>query len=121
MRRIRVALANMPGMLHDIVHTVLAAQPDVELVSENAPLTSLAQSASLLDTDVVIFAQPQATKHDYAALLYAHPRLRLIAISGDGRAAAVYELQPQQIPLGALSPETLIQAVRASAQTLGRV
>jgi hypothetical protein len=121
MRRIRVALAELPAMLHDIVQTVLAAQPDVELVPLDGQLTSLALSADMLDIDVVIFAHPQAATRDYSAMLYAHPRLRLIAISIDGRAAAVYELQPQRIPLGELSPETLIQAVRASAQIPGPV
>jgi len=115
--RIRVVLAEMPRMLRDIVQTILAAQPDVALATAHGGAT-LAETLGTLDAadapDVVILAEPLPNAEDYASVLYARPRLRLVGISSDGRNAHLYELRPQRIALGALSPDTLVDVVRAA-------
>jgi DNA-binding NarL/FixJ family response regulator len=121
-QRIRVVLAEMPRILRDIVQTVLAAQSDMVLTA--APASApLDVTLDRLDADVVIVAEsPRDTNggaddERYATLLYAHPHLRIVGIAGDGRQAYVHELRPQRVPLGALSPETLVDAVRARRTT----
>lgn len=119
MQPIRVVLAEMPRMLRDIVHGVLAAQPDVAL-SSVAAADALADAVTRLDADVAILAESAPPADDHAALLYAHPHLRLVGISSDGRAGHLYELRPHRVALGALSPESLVEAVRATPNVTAR-
>jgi hypothetical protein len=39
-----------------------------------------------------------------------------LALEGDGRSAAMYELQPHAVPLGNVSTEGLIEAIRSTAR-----
>ncbi len=117
MERIRVVLAEMPRMLREIVETVLGAAPDVAVAARNASEGG-ASGGACDDADVVIVAEPSPQADAYAAALYAHPTLRVVGISTDGRDATLYELRPQRIPLGALSPESLVQVVRARHATV---
>jgi DNA-binding NarL/FixJ family response regulator len=100
-------------MLRDIVQSVLGERGDIELTTVAGGAGALAASIAARGADVVIVAEGAPNADAYAALLYTHPRLRLVAISGDGRDAHLYELRPQRIPLGALSPESLVEIVRA--------
>lgn len=111
MPRIRVVLSEMPRLLRDIVQNVLADRPDVVL--ETARAGTLAESLAASQADVAIVAEPAPNAEDHAAVLYAHPRLRVVGISGDGRCAHLYELRPHRISLGELSADALVRVVRA--------
>ncbi|MDQ6829298.1 MAG: hypothetical protein M3081_10575 [Gemmatimonadota bacterium] len=117
---IRVVLADMPRMLHDIVRTILSAEPDIEIETTTVPQREIASARAITGADVVILAEPEAPTDEYAAMLYAHPRLRLVAISDDGRRAVLYELRPHRSPLGDMSPNALVQAVRGRSVHEGR-
>jgi hypothetical protein len=117
LHRIHVVLAEMPRMLKDIVRTVLDAEPHVELVSTSVTPRELICDRALERADVVILAEEEPMRDDYAELLYAHPRLRLVTIGDHGISAFLYELRPHRIPLGELSPEALRNAVRMRPQT----
>ena len=111
MHRIRVVIANMPRLLHDIVHSVLSAESDIEIDAASLASREIPAATALREVDVVIVAEPELADMNYESLLYQHPRLRLVAIAGDGRAADLYELRPCRISLGELSPRTLVDAV----------
>lgn len=113
MTRIRVVLSNMPRLLHDIVHNILTAESGIDVddaLSHSAAPMSL---DDVRNAHVVIVTEPELARMDYQSLLYGNPRLRVVAVSGDGRDAALYELRPCRIALGGLSPRTLVDAVRA--------
>ncbi len=112
MGHIRVVLVDMPRMLQDIVRKILSAEPDMQIQAATVAEREIASSPEVRDADVVILAEPEARTDEYAAVLFAHPRLRLVAISDDGRRACLYELRPQRTPLGEMSPGALVQAVR---------
>lgn len=113
MLHIRVVIANMPRLLHDIVHSVLSAESDIEIAEASVSPKDIQAPDMLRNTDVVIVAEPALSNADYEWVLYQHPRLRVVAIAGDGRAAALYELRPSRVALGDLSPRTLVDAVRS--------
>ena len=100
-------------MLHDIVHAILSAEPDIALEAEGASPNELDDWVALRDADVAVVAGSEMATANYEALLYAHPRLRLVVIAGDGRGAVVYELHPTRMALGEFSPEVLVDAIRA--------
>ena len=114
LHQIRVVLLEKPRLLQEIVRAVLEGQPDVEIESIRLEPRELESAAIVDSADVLIVAEEDRVSSDYAEILYAHPRLRLIAISGTERNAAVCELRPHRVPLGILSPETLLGAIRSS-------
>ena len=117
MERIRVVLAGLPRMLTDIVHRVLAEAPDLEITHTLAGFEGLMDALDQNDADVVVTGLgPNAAIDRFASILRAHPSLRIFALEGDGRQAVMYELQPHSVPLGDVSPEGLIEAIRSTAR-----
>jgi len=119
LRRVRVVLAEMPTLLHEIVSTILSTDPDVELDATSVPTDEIDSADAVARADVLIVAEPLATSDDYSPTLFAHPRLRLVAISDDRKHAVLYELRPHRAPLGELSPQLLVRAVHGGIETFG--
>jgi hypothetical protein len=119
LRRIRVLLADMPPLLDEIVRTILGTEPDVELDPTSVASNEMATAEVVATTDVLIVAEQQPAKDDYAPTLYAHPRLRLVAISDDRKRAMLYELRPHRTSLGELSSHSLVRAVRGESSAPG--
>ena len=47
-------------------------------------------------------------------VLNENPRLKILAITSDGHRATRYELRPHQVVIDEISPERLVDAVRAA-------
>jgi DNA-binding NarL/FixJ family response regulator len=103
--RIRVLVSSIGGIVADIVRSTVAAQLDFELVAAEDP-----------HPDVVIVQNGHAGAAEASRMLWSHPESRVILISGDARRADVFELAPTRRTLGELSPQTLVNAVRAAAR-----
>jgi hypothetical protein len=128
---IRVLLAHMPGLLHDVLAHSLAAEPDLELVGEeagaasparaagDAPVAPDAPGAELARTrpDVLVLGlyrdEPPGVCAD---VLREFPRLKVIALEGMGMRASMHELRPTYAPLGALSAGEIAAAIRCAAR-----
>ncbi len=94
-------IGEMPGVMRDLVETIVGAQPDIRIVADDP-------------ADVVILGV--ATIDEAAgvrARLYAHPNQRVLALAIDGRHAVAYEMRPHLTALGAISPDGLLAAIRA--------
>jgi hypothetical protein len=109
----------MPPLLDEIVRTILGAEPDVELDPTTVPSDQIATAAAVATADVVIVAERRPATGDYASALYAHPRLRLVAISDDRKRAMLYDLRPHRASLGELSVRSLVGAVRGRSSAAG--
>lgn len=105
-------------MQQEIVERAARAAPDIELVGpalRRAQASAIASAVARTEADVAIVALPDAAAMAaYDALLYTHPRLQLLAITGGGRSAVLYALQPHAVPLGELSANGLLDAIRAT-------
>lgn len=64
--------------------------------------------------DVIILSLHGGDDGEGWRWLARYPAARVIALTGDGDDAAVYEMRPHRIALGELSPRTLREAVRPS-------
>ena len=115
MEPIKIVLVDMPRMLREIVSQVVAAQPDMEIVRELEAPTRLTQAVDGIGAEFVIAGGDALTPDDVDALLETHPRMKVLAVAGDGRDAFLYELRPQRVPLGEVSPHTLLEAIRAAS------
>lgn len=99
-------------MLGDIVRTVVESQPDMTLLRDSFRSADPA-SWRRPDPDVVVLS----TEHIDTALnvsesLNRWPGARILVIEVSGEHTMLYELRPHATPLGALSPEQLVQTIR---------
>jgi hypothetical protein len=99
MRTVRVVLAGMPPLLHDAVHAIIDAEPDLRVVGEGA-------SAEVPADVVILSAGAGAADGVLAAALERRDATRVVVVAADGRAAYVCT------PRGELSATTLREAVR---------
>lgn len=114
---IRVMLAGLPRMLTEIVGRVLAGAPDLEVTTWPNGLERLVEIPAEEQPDVIVTSLgPGQRLEDLASLLRARPSLRILALEGDGRHAVMYELQPHAVPLGDVSAEGLVEAIRSAVR-----
>ncbi len=113
MRKIRIILVSMPALLRDILAQTLGAQLDMEVIGELGGGIELLVDAGR--ADVVVIGLDQLDLPGIATnLLVEYPHLVLLAMTTDGRAAALFELRPQQTPIGDVSPQGLVDAIRTT-------
>jgi DNA-binding NarL/FixJ family response regulator len=113
MARIRVMIADVPRVLRDIIHTTLAEQADMEVVSDMTTVESLLEASASEPADVVVVGLRDAALPEVAVELFERrPTVRILGIAGDGRRAYLHELRPARTALGELSPEQLVQVIR---------
>ena len=113
---IRVVLAEMPPLLRDIVYDTLRAAPDVVVVGEIGPGGALRPTLKQTAPDVVIVGTSEPGNFSLPRqILIDEPLARVLMLAIGGRSAVMYELQPHQTSLAVVSPETLIEAIRARA------
>jgi hypothetical protein len=102
--RIRVRIAELPGVMRDLVENIVSAQADMRIVDDDHGGPA----------DVVVVGVPTlADAATLTARLYAYPRQRILALALDGRHGASYELRPHITALAALSPDGIVAAIRA--------
>lgn len=105
----------MPRILREIIERAVAGQPDMEIVDDLSPNALAADALRGTGADVVI----SAGGHDAAAVdgvLAELPRLKVLVVSADGRHTELVELRPTRTPLGELSPQTIVEAIRGACR-----
>jgi hypothetical protein len=103
----------MPRMLREIIERAVADEPDMVLVEADAPELPLHEAVESAGADFVI-AGSDYDFGEVAQVLDERPRLRVLAVAGDGREAFLYELRPTRTPLGQVSPRTIVDAIRGA-------
>jgi len=105
----------MPALMLDILHHLVAAEPDMAVVGviDDGDLTAAIRRTR---ADVVVVGQdPQGERDFCLPLLLRHPRVKVLAIAKSGRSGSLYELRPRRIPLGKISARTMAKAIRAKS------
>src|SRR5687767_5610287 len=103
----------MPPLLRDIVRNALDSHPDITVVGESPHGAGLHRTLAQTQPDVVVvgtvepdgFAMP---RH----ILATYPQTRVLMLADTGRSAVMYELIPHRTPLGEVSPQALVDAIR---------
>ena len=118
MRQIRVLLARMPRMLLDILSNIVASEPDMVVagwVKDDEDLLAATRRARA--SVILVGRAAEDEQEKYASLLRARPKLKVVAIAGDGKTSLLYELRPQRVPLGEISADALRKAIRGRPQS----
>lgn len=115
--RVGVVVNQLPQMLQDITAEVLAAESDIEVVkidARNEPdLIAQAEAAAL---DALVTAA--AAVPPPAVLMFARPRMAVIAIDPDGRSSTLHRLKPVRRTIRRLSAPALIRGLREAVEAL---
>lgn len=112
MTRVLLIQAGLPTMLGDIVVQSLASHADVQIV--RAPdAIGLAAAVQRADADVIVGTEGEVPLPEVCSLLDDHPRVRVFTLAVDARMAWLYELRPERVPLGEVSPSRLAEAIRS--------
>jgi DNA-binding NarL/FixJ family response regulator len=107
----RIILVGLPRMLNDIVTKIIAEQPDLEVVADVGCASDVAHAVADHDADLVI-ADPSCTDGAIERLVGPRSSLRLLEVEANGSSACLSELRPHRVPLGEISPERLLEAIR---------
>lgn len=118
MKKIRIILADMPAMLVDIIAEIIALEPDLTFVDSISDSTELKTAVRRARADVVITQSlgDELAAHSAALLSTGRP-LKIIAITDQARQGLLCELRPHCEPLGPLSAEGLVAAIRTAARS----
>ncbi len=101
----------MPRILREIIEQAVADEPDMEIVEAGDVPLGQAVESSMAD---FVIAGADYDFGEVARALDVRPRLRVLAVSGDGREAFLYELRPTRTPLGEVSPRRIVDAIRGA-------
>jgi DNA-binding NarL/FixJ family response regulator len=115
---VRILLADMAPMLLSIVRNIVSDQPDFEVVGELSNPAGLRAMVERTGATMVIVGRDRPDPPDaFGQLLARTPPVRVLAITDDGRAAVLYDLRPQRIPVGELSAARLVAVARGVGST----
>lgn len=118
MEPVRILLADMTPMLLSIIRSIVADQPDIEVVGELSEPTRLQAMVERTRAAMVIVGRDRPIPPDaFGQLLARTPPVRVLAITDEGRAAVLYDLRPQRIPVGELSAARLVAVARGVGST----
>lgn len=103
-------------MLREIIKGAIGLQPDMELIDcGDEPDLSKAFKSSA--ADVVIVARPTGPATSHQHILADNPQLKMFVVTDDGREAHLLEFR--QNPVAQLSPQGLVDAIRAAVGVEG--
>jgi hypothetical protein len=120
---IRVLLMNMPTLLFDMLRGIIVSIEDMHIVGETITRAGIFRAAAAARADVVILSDEDGSPDNCYEALYRRPRLKIFAISADGRLGSLYELRPRVKAIGDISAESLIAAIRggtSAGETMAR-
>lgn len=115
MSSIRVVLAGIPNVLGDVITEIITTQPDMSVVASLRTHDGVPAAVERTGASVVILgvdADAEAAIAISDELLYDRPRLTVLTVTTDGRETALHLLRPHDEPLGQVSPQRLIAALR---------
>jgi DNA-binding NarL/FixJ family response regulator len=97
-------------MLEEIVRNALGSEPGIELVGTARSIDGLPRKVARAKPDVVVLGRNDVELA--ATLLEERPRLTVFAVAEEGEVTWLYALKLERVRLGALSPTTLVEAIR---------
>ncbi|MCP4127231.1 MAG: hypothetical protein GY753_09235 [Gammaproteobacteria bacterium] len=105
---------DLPRLLRDIVEGLVAEELDIELVVDDVTADGLAHKLRNHQTDVLLIGCEANEMDRIGGELLAQPHhARIIAVANDDCNGVLYSLVPSRSPLGELSPQSLLDVIRA--------
>ena len=106
-----IAFIDVPRILREIIDEAFSNQRGVRLVDETNDGNGLVAAVDRSGASFVIVGSESVGPADVCRLLEERPRLKVFAIADGGRDGCLYELRPNLVLVGELSPANLVQTV----------
>ena len=111
-------MAGLPPLLRDIVSSAVADEPDMEIIGEFVDCTRVLETDVELVPDVIVLGVSVGEMADYCRrILFRFPRAKILALDGDGKSVSLYDLRPHKVPVGEVSPQELVEAIRTAVSS----
>ena len=102
-------------MTREIIKGAIERANDVVLAAELRAEAPLEAAVDEQRAEVLIFGTSTAGLPESCSdLMRTRQRTRVLTIEREGRSAVLYELRPYAVPLGQVSPASLLDAIRGS-------
>jgi DNA-binding NarL/FixJ family response regulator len=106
----------LPQLVAEMVERAVERQGDMALVGTATSLRELVALARRTKPDVVVVGlHDHDLPRDYLELLFDQPRTRVLGIAAHDGHAYLYELRPEQVELGEVSPDDVVESIRQAA------
>jgi len=105
----------MPRLLRDIVRMVVSLDSGISVVGEVPADADVAERIAATEAAFVVCGNGSDDAVDPMPLLARFPRLRVLAVAGDGATGLLYELRPYRERIGPLSAQLLVETIRGGA------
>ena len=117
MSPIQIIVSELPQLLSEIIMNIVGSQDDMQIVDAPHRAHGLTTALELSNVDVLVLCCEEADlRRRGDALFRSHPLLKIVALDSDGRQSYFYGLQPLMVPLGEVSPQQLVDAIREAAR-----
>jgi len=105
---IRVVVGKMPRLLGEIILNALTGEKAVRVVGVAEEVDPLVELCGRVQPDVVVLglldAHAEGISH---RLLSSAPWVKVVALASNGSTTLLFELRPQKVEIGELSPSEL--------------
>jgi DNA-binding NarL/FixJ family response regulator len=110
-----IVLVDLSRLVGEMIERAVARTHDMGVVGRAASLDELHDVAQVTDPDVVIVGLHDADlPHACVDLLLERPRMKVLGIEERDGHAQLYELRPEQVKIGEISPDEVIHTIRAA-------
>ena len=120
MHPIRILLVDMPQLVRDVLVPRIECEDDLRIVGDEPAAAALGEAVRATDPEFVIVGLDD---HRLPAggdrFLAERSRVRLFGIEAADGDACLYELKPERVELGAVTPESVVREIRRAAGRAG--
>jgi DNA-binding NarL/FixJ family response regulator len=103
-------------MLLDMIADIIALHREMMVAGKMQDTPDISAAVKKARADVVVLREPAiGPPRFHQELLYSRPHIGVLSIASDGRNFFLHTLRPVRTALGAVSPESLVEAIRSSA------
>lgn len=113
--KFRILLVGVSRLAGEMVERAVAHTEDMGVVGHATSFDDLQELALATAADVVIVGlRDRELPPPCVALLLERPRVKVLAIEERAGHARLYELRPEQVEIGDVSPDDVVHTIRAA-------
>lgn len=114
MQKIKVLLASRPKLLSEVIHNMIARQPDMDVMGEVLDPIELLLAVKTTAAEVVIVTPLDSEEEPRLCrrLLADYPDLKIVTLSRTGEAATLYESGSRRQRIEEPGEESILRAIR---------
>jgi|SRR5262245_15751167 len=111
----RILLVDMSRLVGELVEGAVVRSDDMGVVGRTSSLTELHELARETDPDVVIVGiGDDELPEECLDLLLERPRVKVLALQEHAGRARLYELRPERVEIGDVTPDEVVETIRAA-------